>query len=47
MKEIEVSEEVYELIQVMKENSPADLTDEDVIKFLIHQISVDIENGVL
>ena len=47
MKEIEVSDEVYELIQVMKENSLEELTDEDVIKFMIHQISLDIEAGVI
>ena len=47
MKEIEVSEDVYNILQIMKENSREDLTDEDVIKFLIHQISVDIENGVI
>lgn len=47
MKTIEISDEVYELLQVMKENSVEDLTEEDVIKFMIHQISMDIEQGVI
>ena len=47
MKTIEISDDAYELIQIMKQNSIEEVTDDDVIKFMIHQISMDIENGVL
>jgi len=47
MKTIEISDDAYELLQVMKENSVEELTDDDVVKFMIHQISMDIEAGIL
>lgn len=46
MNTISISDEVYELLTLMKNNHPEeDLTYDDVLKFMIHVVAVDADEG--